>query len=144
MVHFYPLECKIYLTDSNDNEDNIYRISNYNYDAFYSLISKANSSFIIKPLIYSINKEIKNIICPLIINSVKINNSEVPELVLNEKEPVLFYFKDNITKLNLIYNHDNNKSPIIVSFFIKERVRFTVECNEGEELINKTIYYKET
>ena len=144
VVHFYPLECKIYLTDSNDNEDNIYRISNYNYDASYSLISKDNSSFIIKPLIYSINEEIKNIICPLIINSVKINNSEVPELVLNEKEPVLFYFKDNITKLNLIFNHDNNKNPIIVSFFIKERVRFTVECNEGEEIINKTIYYKET
>ena len=80
----------------------------------------------------------------MIINSVKINNSEAPELVLNEKEPLLFYFKDNITKLNLIYNHDNNKSPIIVSFFIKERVRFTIECNEGEELINKAIYYKET
>ena len=51
LVHLYPLECKIYLTDSNDNEDNIYRISNYNYYAFYSLIAK-DDTLKIKPLIF--------------------------------------------------------------------------------------------
>ena len=146
LVHFYPLECKIYLTDSNGNEDNIYNISNFNYDAFYTLISKYNpNSFIINPLINSINEEIKNIECPLIINSVEIrNDAQPPELVLNEKEPVLFYFNENIQNLNLIYNHNNNENPIIVSFFIKEKTRFRIECNEGEEKINKIIYYKET
>ena len=142
LVHLYPLECNIYLTDSNDNDDNIYRISNYNYDAFYSLIVKGGS-LRIKPLIYSINEENNYISCPLIINSIKIYNSYyIPQLVLNEKDPVLFYFNDKNTNLNLIYNN-NNENPIIVSFFIKEKARFRIECNDGEEKINKTIYYKE-
>ena len=71
-------------------------------------------------------------------------DNEVPELVLREKEPILFYFNYSIKKLKLIYNHDNNRNPIIVSFFIKEKARFRIECNDGEEKINKTIYYKET
>jgi len=144
LVHLYPLECKIYLTDSNDNEDYIYRISNYNYDAFYSLITR-DGSLKIKPLIYSINEENNYISCPLIINSVKISyyDKNIPELVLNEKDPVLFYFNDRNTNLNLTYNYNNNENPIIISFFIKEKARFRIECNDGEEKINKTIYYKE-
>ena len=81
----------------------------------------------------------------MIINSIKVmNNNQIPELAINEKEPVLFFFKDQIPNLRLIYNHNNNESPIIVSFFIKEKTRFRIECNDGEEKINKTIYYKET
>jgi len=147
LVHLYPLECKIYLTDSNDNEDNIYRISNYNYDAFYSLIAK-DGSLKIKPLKYSINEENNYISCPLIINSVIIYNyynyNINPKLVLNEKDPVLFYFNDKTTNLTLNYNYNNNGNPIMVSFFIKEKARFRIECNDGEEKINKTIYYKDT
>ena len=144
-VHFYPLECKIYLTDSNDNIDNIYKISNYNYDAFYALITIDNNTFNVKPLINLINEEINNVAYPLIINSIKIlNDIQIPELTLNEKEPTLLYFKDKITNLRLIYNHNSNENPIIVSFFIKEKTRFRIECNDGEEKINKTIYYKET
>ena len=145
VVHFYPLECKIYLTDSKDNIDNIYKISNYNYDAFYALITIDNNTFNVKPLINLLNEEINNVTYPLIINSIKImNNNQIPELALNEKEPVLFFFKDKIPNLRLIYNHNNNENPIIVSFFIKEKTRFRIECNDGEEKINKTIYYKET
>jgi len=144
VIHFYPLECKIYLTDSNDNIDNIYKISNYDYDAFYSLIT-GNRTFKVKPLINLIKEEINNITYPLIINSVKIsNNSQIPELILNEKEPVLFFFKDKITNLRLIYNHNKSENPIIISFFIKEKARFRIECNDGKEKINKIIYYKET
>ena len=145
LVHFYPLECKIYLTDSYDHEDKIYNISNYEYDAYYTLIEKDDTtSFKIKPLIYSLSSEIKNISCSLIINSVIIkDNNNVPELTLIEKEPVLFYFKDNVTRLNLIYIHNNNKNPIIVSFFIKEKTKFKIKYNDGKEEIEKFIYYKE-
>ena len=133
LVQLYPLECKIYLTDSAGKTNNIYRISNYNYDAFYSLITK-NNGLKIKPLIYSSDEEKNDISCPLIINSVKIlNDDKIPELTLNEKVPVLFYFNDTNTKLRAIYNHNNNENPIIVSFFIKEKARFTIECNDGEE-----------
>ena len=144
LIHFYPIECKIAITDSNDNEDKIYGISNYNYDAFYTLITKDNfTSFKIKPLIYSLNEENKNIAYPLIINSIKINNNEVPELIINETEPILFYFKDNLTRLKLVYNYSNDGGPLIVSFYIKEKTRFKIECNDGKENINKIIYYKE-
>ena len=144
LIHFYPIECKIAITDSNDNEDKIYGISNYNYDAFYTLITKDNfTSFKIKPLIYSLNEENKNIAYPLIINSIKINNNEVPELIINETEPILFYFKDNLTRLKLVYNYSNDGGTLIVSFYIKEKTRFKIECNDGKENINKIIYYKE-
>jgi len=103
-----------------------------------------NFSFRIRPLIYPINEENKNIACPLILNSVLMKGDETPELVLKEKLPILFYFNYSTTKLKLIYNHNNNRNPIIVSFFIKEKARFRIECNDGEKKINKIIYYKDT
>jgi len=95
----------------------------------------------------SISTEYQNIICPLIINSIKIHDNTIPELIVNEKDPILFYFRDEVPRLKLIYNHNNNnenENPIIISFFIKEKVKFRIECYDGEEKINKTIYYKET
>ena len=143
LVHFYPLDCKIYLTDEKDAEDKIFNISNYNYDAFYTLINRNTTfPFKIRPLIYPINEGNKNIACPLILNSVRIKDKEVPELVIKEKEPILFYFNGNISKLKLIYNYDNNGYPIIVSFFIKEKAKFRIECNDGKEKINKIFIIK--
>ena len=145
LVHFYPLECKIHLSDSNEREDKIHNISNYNYGAFYTLITENDiSSFIVKPLIYSSSEEIKNIFCPLIINVVKIYQNGIPELELNEKEPILFHFRDKVPELKLTYNYNNNGKPIIISFFIKEKARFEIEYSDGETKTKKTIYYKET
>ena len=98
LVHFYPLDCKIYLTDKDDDVSQIHNISNYNYDAFYALIHKDRTfSFKIRPLIYPINEENKNITCTLILNSVLKKDNEVPELVIKEKLPILFYFNDSTT-----------------------------------------------
>ena len=145
LIHFYPLECDIYITDELYKGERIYNISNYNYNAFYTLITRSlYTTFDIKSLMNSISMEYQNLMCPLIINSIKIYDNTIPELVVNEKEPILFYFRDEVPKLKLIYNHNNNENPIIVSFFIKEKVKFRIECNDGEEKINKTIYYKET
>ena len=144
LIHFYPLECDIYIYDELYKGERIYNISNYNYNAFYTLISKTLfTTFDVKSLMNSISTEYQNIMCPLIINSIKIFDNTIPELVVNEKEPILFYFRDEVPKLKLIYSH-NNKNPIIVSFYIKEKIRFRIECNDGEEKINKIIYYKET
>ena len=53
LVHFFPLDCKIYLTDKDDDVSQIHNISNYNYDAFYALIHKDRTfSFKIRPLIF--------------------------------------------------------------------------------------------
>jgi len=144
-VHFYPLECNIHIADSEEYQT--INISNYNYDAFYSLSKNENKKikFYVKPLIYSLSGELKNISCPLIINSVLIHDNEnPPELELNEKDPTLFHFNDDMPSLKLIYYYNNNGNPIIVSFFNKEKARFRIECNDGEEKINKIIYYKET
>jgi len=146
LIHFYPLECDIHITDEVYNGERIYNISNYNNNAFYTLITRSlYTTFNVKSLMNSISTEYQNIMCPLIINSIKIYDNTIPELVVNEKDPILFYFRDEVQKLKLIYNHNNNnENPIIVSFFIKEKVKFRIECYDGEEKINKTINYKET
>ena len=145
LIHFYPLECDIHISDKNYKGENIYNISTYNYNAFYTLNTKyIYNKFTVKSLMNSLNTELENITCPLIINSIEIYNNTIPELVVNEKDPILFYFRDEVPKLQLIYNHNNSENPIIISFYIKEKARFRIECNDGEEKINKTIYYKET
>ena len=123
LIHFYPLECNIYIYDELYKGERIYNISNYNYNAFYTLITKGvYTTFDVKSLMNSINTEYQNIMCPLIINSVKIYDNRIPELVVNEKEPILFYFRDDIQKLKLIYNHNNNGNPIIIFFFKKKKL----------------------
>jgi len=145
LIHFYPLECDIHITDDLYKGERIYNISNYNYNAFYTLITRSlYTTFNVKSLMNSISMDYQNMICPLIINSIKLYDNTIPELVVNEKDPILFYFRDEVQRLKLIYNHNNNENPIIISFFIKEKVKFRIECNDGEEKINKTIYYKET
>jgi hypothetical protein len=93
LIHFYPLECNIHISDELYKGKRIYNISNYNYNAFYTLISKSLfTTFDVKSLINSISTEFQNIMCPVIINSIKIYDNSIPELILNEKEPTLFYF----------------------------------------------------
>ncbi len=107
LIHFYPLECDIYITDDLYKGERIYNISNYYYNAFYTLIPKSlYTTFDVKSLMNSISTEYRNIMCPLIINSIKIYNNTIPELIVNEKEPILFYFRDEVPKLKLIYNHN--------------------------------------
>ena len=149
LVHFYPLECKIQLMDSNYKTENIYNIRYDNNDAFYTLIknNKINSTSLkIKPLIFLLNEEIKNRSCPLIINSIEINENHIPQLFLKDKEIAFLYFNKNLEKINLLYEFNKNdiKSPIIVSFFIKEKLKFNIEISVNKNIIiNKNISYKE-
>ena len=122
LIHFYPLECDIYIYDELYKGERIYNISNYNYNAFYTLFSKSLfTTFDVKSLMNSISSEYQNIMCPLIINSIKIYDNTIPELVVNEKEPILFYFRDEVPKLKLIYNHNNNnENPLSFLFILKK------------------------
>ena len=46
--------------------------------------------------------------------------------------------------INLIYTNSNSEQPIIVSFFIKEKIKFKIEIsNNKNKIINKIINYKE-
>ena len=40
LIHFFPLECDIHISDDVYKGERIYNISNYNYNAFYTLITK--------------------------------------------------------------------------------------------------------
>ena len=82
--------------------------------------------------------------CPLIINSFEIDNSENPKLIMKENEPAFLYFNDNLKKVDLYYNFETTiKSPIIVSFFIKEKIKFNIEILEdGNKIINRNINSK--
>ena len=136
LVHFYAMDCHIEIeTDINDNIK-INNISNYEYDSYYAIIKKGDeedeeelkSNIIVKPLIYSLNENNKNRTYHLIINSFK-NNSNT-ELILAEKEPTLLYFNNNLKEIKLLYElkefDKNGIYPIVLSFFVKERVKFEV------------------
>ena len=42
LIHFYPLDCQIQIVKENENDNDVIieRISNYEYDAYYSIIKK--------------------------------------------------------------------------------------------------------
>ena len=93
-----------------------------------------------------LNEEIKNRACPLIINSMEINENHTPQLLLKDKETAFLYFNKSLEKINLLYesNKDDIKSPTIVSFFIKEKIKFNIEISVNKTIIiNKNISYKE-
>ena len=152
LIHFYPLDCNIKIIPKNENDNNYLRIepiSNYEYNAFYTIINKdkLNSTYFkIKVLMNSKNDYNKNRTYHLIINSFEyINNSN---LIIKEKEPTLLNFNNTIEKfdkINLLYNLNNKENyihPISISFFIKERVKFEITIsNNKEESFKKIIAY---
>ena len=147
LIHFLSLNCEIFI----DPREEVDEISHYNYDAYYAIIkgSLNPKNFKIIPLINTKrihSKNYKNRLYPLIINSIKINNFKTPELIVKENEPIFLYFNNNLKKINLIYKFENNniEHPIVVSFFIKEKIKFKIEVSVGQKnIINRYINYKE-
>ena len=147
LVHFYPLDCKIKIAAKNENGQNIniLPISNYDNNAYVSIIPKEQLSttyFKIMPLINPLDNTNKYRDFHLTINSFE-NNSN-PRLFLKEKVPTIIYFNTNLTRTTILYDlkNENNLNPIIFSFFIKERVKFEVEILDGENP-NRIIGYKD-
>ena len=129
LIHILPIDCEINITNLNDNHSvNIREISNYNYDAFFVYSNDESITLKISPLINSSRKENQARNYTLIINQL-FNYNDVPELIIKEDEPAFLYFNERLKKVNLKYNSDysNNESPIIVSFFIKEKIAFKIE-----------------
>ena len=142
IINYYPLDCKIYLESNNNNGINITKISNYEYDAFSLAINRniINSTIIrVKPLINQLEDKNKMRTYHLIINSYYRNNSQ---LILNEKLPTLIYFDSILNSLNLSYNLGNYEEPVVISFFIKERVKYKCSILNGGMPI-KIIAYKD-
>ena len=151
LLHFLSIDCEISIEaeykkkkiDKEIKEDiDVMQISYYNYGAFTSIIEK-NAKF--KIILLSKEKN-KNRNYPLIINSIKIDEPKIPELIIKENEPAFLYFNNDLKKINLVYNFEerNIEYPIIVSFFIKEKTKFKVEVKDGENnIMERNINYKE-
>ena len=146
LVHFFPIDCEINI-EGMDKKTNKYiknsmKISNYNYYSFFVLFQKY-SNFTITPLI-SQNELNQNRNYHLIINTIKFQNSKIPELKIKEKEPVFLYFNEILKNITLNYSANNNEYPIIVSFFIKEKIKFKIKITDNEKTIKeRNINYKE-
>ena len=62
---------------------------------------------------------------------------------LNLSALIILYFNDYLTNISLNYFENDNKYPIIISFFIKEKIKFKIEISDGDKIImNRNIIYK--
>jgi len=147
LIHFLPIDCGVIIVNEDEEQSmDIKKISNYNYDAYSVLINDTKTYLNINPLINSSKEQsyFKNY--PLIINQIYFDDSGIPQLNVKENEPVFLYFNNALKLINLLYKFENNdiEYPIIVSFFIKEKIKFKVEISDGENNItNRIINYKE-
>ena len=141
IVHFYALDCHIEIDTENNKNINVEKISNYEYDSYYAIITKEYSkeNILVYPLIYSLNENKKNRTYHLVINSFE----KKEELILGEKAPNLLYFNQNLNEIKLKYELNTNSIyPVVFSFFIKEKVKFKVTVhNEKKDLFSKVIAY---
>ena len=127
LVHIFSINCEI---EIHTNENNIIKNINENNDAFLIKINlEKNNNITIKPLINSKNKNIKNKKCPLIINSIFDN---VYELKVEEQNPTIFYFNDQLTNINLFYNlrdFTKDKSFVVFQFLFNEKATFEINID---------------
>ena len=125
LVHIFSINCEI---EINASENNITKNIYENNDAFLIKINiEKNNSITIKPLKDSKNKNIKNKTCPLIINSIF---EGVYELNVEEQNPSIFYFNDQLTNISLNYNitdFTKDKSFVVFQFLFNEKA--TLEIN---------------
>ena len=142
LIYFYPLDCQIEI----DNNIKIETISNYEYNAYYAIIEKdkiEKTNFKIRVLNNLLDENSKNRTYHLVINSLEyINNAE---LKVKEKKPFILNFNNSLNEIKLSYELNKSEQyPIVVSFFIKERVKFEIKVNNGEDQeFNKIIYYED-
>ena len=150
LIYFTPIDCEIIITIKTVKKEE--GKSNVIYENIYINYNNAsNVSFnnnIRKFTIKLLTKMRTNENCPLIISSIKIDNTNAPNLTIKENEPAFLYFNKNLKNINLNYNFESKstiKSPIIVSFFNKEKKKFEIKISDGSENdnIKRNISYKE-
>jgi hypothetical protein len=146
IIFFLPNDCQISI-EAKDNRENPYfplKISNYYYDGFY-LNVHTNLNFKINPLILSRKERNQNRNYSLLKITLPSENRELPII---DGEPIFLYFnRKTLTKTQLLYlsQKDPLESPIIISFFIKEKQNFNIDIfnNYDNTQINRSINYKE-
>jgi len=145
LIHILSIDCEINLEVNKTIK--FKNISSYiNYAYYITKDYKENIYLTINPLISSIKEQAQKRNYPLIINTVKYSYFYTPFPTLNvkENEPIFLYFNSDLKSIQLVYTTSNIEQPIIVSFFIKEKIKFKIEIsNQNNKIINKIINYKE-
>ena len=144
LIHILPIDCEINIVKGHKEQlVDIKNISNFNYDAYSMIVNSNDTYFNIIPLM---KEQEKNGNCILIANQIYFPNSGIPQLKVIENEPVFLYFNNVLKLINLLYKFENNdiEYPIIISFFISEKIKFKIEISDGKNIItNRIINYKE-
>ena len=147
LIHILSIDCQIKLESVENNNVKVYKINNYNYNAFFIRIKKISYTFGISPLINSPRELSQNRNYNLIINSVINDGSNIPKLNMTKNEPVFLYFNKNLKNIILLYKFEKRdlKYPIIISFFIKEKIEFRIKISDGNNniIIDRIVNYKE-
>jgi len=146
LINILTIDCEFNITNVQENVTK--EITHYDYKAISIFLLNKGQNFFIYPLIHSKKNEQKQIRkYPLIINRIDIDKSIIPELNINGNEPVFLYFSDFLKQIKLLYNFDkknNMDHPIIISFFIQEKIKFKIQISDEEKNItNRIINYKE-
>ena len=147
LIHFLSIDYQIKLDTKEQQKQYIYKISNTNYEVYCIYLDDKSAKFTISPLFFSDKEQNKNRNYPLIINSIEIEDSKISELIVKENDPIFLSFNNKLKKVNLVYKFENNNigHPLIISFWIKEKIKFKIEISDLEKniIINRTINYKE-
>ena len=148
LIHILSIDCKLKLEDTAKKRNvKIHEIDNYNYNAFYIKLTQISYKFKISLLTNSLREQNQNKNYRLIINSVIKDDSNTPELNMKENEPVFLYFNEDLKKIILKYKFGKKdlKYPIIISFFIREKINFKIKISDKMDniIIDRTINYKE-
>ena len=76
LIHILSIDCEIKVDVKSKNNINVYKISNYNYNAFY-ISTKLSTKLKLSPLINSLSEQKQNKNYRLIIDSISSNNHKL-------------------------------------------------------------------
>ena len=147
LFHFISFDCEFQI-ESEKIMTYIKKINYYNYNASYILSNLDDDLLKLKiiPLIHSTKEQKQNRNYLLIINSV-LDSIYTPSLNIKENEPIFLYFNNDLKNISLYYKvlQNNSEYPIIISFFIKDKIKFKIVILDTNKkvIINRIINYKE-
>ena len=140
LIHIFPIDCKIQVDIINSEEDSVIlnTLDNETYSIKISEDKVKNSETQIN-LSLNQNNEYNNIReCPLVINSMY---DEERKLKVEEHNPTIFYFDENLKDINLEYSLEDfdDDSYVVFSFLFNEKASFQINIKEEIEYNQKRI-----
>jgi hypothetical protein len=132
LVHLYSINCEFEVTDNSATKATMKKIRN---DIFSFLIvgkSAGTTKLLVKPSISILDdinyKHSAQRICPIVVNSVYINDFK---LIEDDKETMALNFDNNLKKFTYQMSNTKNDSFIAFSFMFDKTSSFNVTTPDG-------------